>query len=174
MNENKVNHTVKPFYAQFEKLGELFGMESIDKTFLRQARRFYGKQYFKELKYHRKAALRAAKWTYKDEKRAAKWTHTDEKRAAKRAHRDDKRAERKAMRQAARDAITSRWRAFLAWLNVPQIETPTPQNATQDDAQTTTNATQDVPQIEAPTPQIATETDDDADELPPGGDPLSC
>ena len=169
MNENKVNHTVKPFYAQFEKLGELFGMEAIDKTFLRQARRFYGKQYFKELKYHRKAALRAAKWTYKDEKRAAKWTHTDEKRAAKRAHRADKRAERKAMRQAARDAFIARWRAFLARLlhkhdYTEESEQADPQDVTQ--AAETSVAT--APQIASPTPQNDTETTDAAAE--PQGD----
>lgn len=57
----KIQKIVAPYYAQFEKLGELYDDDFLSWAFLKKARKTFGKQYFFELKLLFKAENRTLK-----------------------------------------------------------------------------------------------------------------
>lgn len=68
-NFNLIDETVIQYYDQFKDLGELREDESIDYKFLKEARTFFSKQYFFELRLIIKAENRQIKRDFKLNKR---------------------------------------------------------------------------------------------------------
>lgn len=108
-NAEKLEELLTPYYEQFEKLGDLWEDEMLSWSFLKRARKRFGKQYFYELRLFFRAEKRVLRHNfrmakYKDKKLFKRvWRNVCAKeRMQKKAAREDSRIQRKAVKEEAR------------------------------------------------------------------------